>query len=422
MSSKILRVVLGSAVGFALAVGLFSAGVVTGALLPRVQDAWASYLPWLPEIAPESTLPARQSTPSPSSPDREALFAPFWQAWDILHTQFVDQPLDDLALMRGAIRGMFEALGDPHTSYMDPDEYRQANIPLEGQYEGIGAWVDPDAEFLTIVSPMPDSPAERAGLRPGDQIVAVDGEDMTGVDGNLVIRRVLGPAGTRVRLTVRRAGSPELLEFEVVRQLIRIPSVEGEVLDGGVAYVRLFTFGDRTTRDLRRELRRLLDENPRGMVLDLRGNGGGFLDTAVEVASEFIGEGVILVERFGDGREQVYQAQPGGLATQIPLVVLVDAGTASASEIVAGAIQDHGRGLLIGDTTFGKGSVQNWLPLEADGGAVRVTIARWYTPEGRLIHDQGLTPDIVVALEPGAPPEEDPQLERAIEEVLKRAN
>jgi carboxyl-terminal processing protease len=324
--------------------------------------------------------------------------------------------VDETELMRGAIRGMLDSLGDEHTTYMDPDEYMQANIPLNGSYEGIGAWVDPDAEYLTIVSPMKGSPAERAGLKPGDEIVAVDGEDMTGVDGNLVIRRVLGEAGTTVRLTIRREGEPELFDVEIVRERIVIPSTESEMLEGDIAYIHLLQFGTDTTSDLREELETLLAQNPRGLILDLRFNGGGFLNTAIEVASEFIGEGVIMVEQFGDGSEQVYEADPGGLATEIPLIVLVNAGSASASEIVAGAIQDHERGLLIGETTFGKGSVQNWIALPDDNGAVRVTIARWYTPDGRQIHQIGLVPDIeIIPTDEDIDADRDVQLEKALE-------
>jgi carboxyl-terminal processing protease len=360
--------------------------------------------------------PTAAATEPATPPDPDTLLAPFWEAWDIVHARFVDQPLDDIALVRGAIQGMLAALGDEHTFYMDPEEYQQANIPLDGDYEGIGAWVDADTEFLTIVSPMPNSPAERAGLQPGDQIIAVDGEDMTGVDGNLVIRRVLGPAGSQVRLTIRREGEPDPFDVVLTRERIVVPSVEARMLESGVAYVQLLTFGTDTGPDLRASLENLMAQDPVGLVLDLRGNGGGYLNTAVEVASEFISEGTILIERSGAGEEQSYQASAGGVATDIPLVVLIDGGTASASEIVAGAIQDYERGVLVGETSFGKGSVQVWEPLRSDGGAVRVTTARWYTPLGRLIHGIGLTPDVeVIPPEGGAPPGTDPALDKAVE-------
>ncbi len=418
--SKWVWVLVGALAGGMLASGLFLSGLTAGAVL--TQAARAGLLPeqavqWLPSVDQVSTY---ESAPPEGA---DALFRPFWQAWDIVHQEFVDQPVDDVAMMRGAIRGALDALGDPHTAYMDPETYVQANIPLQGSYEGIGAWVDTNAEYLTIVSPMPGSPAEKAGLQPGDEVVAVDGEDMTGIDANLVIRRVLGPAGTKVRLTIRREGEPDLFDVEIIRAEIDVPSIQSRVLDDELGYIQLFSFSGETAGDLRSAIRALKQQGMQALILDLRGNGGGFLHTAIDVASEFIPGGTVVIERFGDGSEQTYEANGKGMATDLPLVVLVDEGSASASEIVAGAIQDYERGLLIGETTFGKGSVQNWVPLDGDEGAVRVTVARWYTPSGRQIQDIGLEPDILVEVDPmSLDPGEDPQLaaaENALREILR---
>jgi len=410
--NKVVRVALGAIIGLVLALGLFGGGVAVGALVPQFQQLGSSLFPAIssqPSDAPIAT----------AQPSTEELFAPFWQTWDLVHTRFVDQPVDDTALMRGSIVGMLEALGDEHTSYMDPDQYLQANTELSGEYEGIGAWVDTGGEYLTIVAPMPESPAEKAGVKAGDVIIGVDGEDMTGIDPTLVVHRVLGPKGTTVRLTLKREGTPEPIEVSVVRGSILVPSVESKMLDGDVAYVQLLTFGDETTSDLRAALSTLMADNPRGLILDLRGNGGGYLNTAVEVTSEFLAEGVVLTERFGDGNEEVYRARSGGPATEIPMVVLIDAGSASASEIVAGALQDHGRAILVGETTYGKGSVQDWVTLDGDGGAVRVTVARWYTPNNRQINEAGLKPDLEVLIsEEDIAAGSDPQLDRAIEALL----
>jgi len=268
--------------------------------------------------------------------------------------------------------------------------------------------VDTNAEFLTIVSPMPGSPAEEAGLEPGDEVVAVDGEDVIGIDANIVIRSVLGPAGTTVHLTIRREGEPDLLEFEIVRAEIQVPSVESEMLEGDIGYIQLFNFSNDTSNDLRNAIRDLSETELNGLILDLRGNG------------EFIEDGVIMTERFGDGSEEVYEALGDGLATDVPLIILVNGGSASASEIVAGAIQDHGRGLLVGETTFGKGSVQNWIALTGEEGAVRVTVARWYTPKGRQIAGEGLEPDYEVSYtEDDFDAGIDPQLQKAIELLTK---
>ncbi len=322
--------------------------------------------------------------------------------------------------MQGAIRGMLDALGDEQTGYMDPDQYDQANIPLEGEYEGIGAWVDTEGQFLTIISPMPGSPAEAAGLLPGDVIVAVDGADMTGVAPQLVIRRVMGPEGSTVVLTIRRAEVVAAFDVEVTHGRITVPSVEGEVLDQGIGYLRLSSFASDSVGELRQAIRRMNEAEVSGLILDMRGNGGGYLTVAVDVASEFISDGIILTERFGDGREEIYRADGDGLALDLPLVVLIDEGSASASEIVAGAVQDHRRGWIVGQPSFGKGSVQNWHPLRDDAGAIRVTIARWYTPDGRSIDGQGLLPDVTVELTPDdRSAGRDPQLEQAVELLLQ---
>ena len=405
MTRARVRVALAIVLGAALAASFFAAGLTAGLMLPR-----------------PSARPAPAAAPATPGTDTQVLFAPFWQAWEIAQREFVDQPLDETRLMQGAIRGMLQALGDPHSSYMDPDEYMQANMPMAGAYEGIGAWVDTEAERLTIIAPMPGSPAENAGLRPGDEVIAVDGDDVTGLDPNLVVRRILGPAGSSLSLTVVREGEPEPLTFELERARIVVPSIESEWLEGDIGYVRLYNFGSQTPADLRAALRELMARQPRGLILDLRGNGGGLLTSAVRVASEFIADGVVLIERYGDGREEVFRAERGGLATGVPLVVLIDRGSASASEIVAGAIQDYGRGLLVGETSFGKGSVQNWVPLADNGGAVRITVARWLTPEGRRIDEVGLIPDVEVPFtEADVEAERDPQLERALALLLEGA-
>jgi carboxyl-terminal processing protease len=350
------------------------------------------------------------------------LFAPFWQAWKIVHDNYVDQPVDDVVMMRGAIKGMLEALGDQHTSYMDPFEYKDfTSTYIEGEYEGIGAWVSTDKEYLTITNPMPGSPAEKAGLQPGDQIIAIDGNDMTGIDPELVRRKVLGPKDSKVVLTILREGTDKSFDVEITRASIQVPSVTSQMLDGNVAYVQIYTFGDKTTSELRKALQDLIAQKPVGLILDLRNNGGGLLQTAIEVVSEFIGNGVVMYEEYGDGRRITYDALPGGLGTEVPMVVLVNKWTASASEIVAGAIQDYGRGLLVGEKTFGKGSVQSSTPLTNDQGAVRVTIARWLTPEERQIHQKGLTPDVEVALtDDDIKADKDPQLDKAVELLTQK--
>jgi carboxyl-terminal processing protease len=396
--------------------GAFGSGVIVGWVMPESAKSLVPGIINLPGISHTAINP--QTTAAPG--DKEALFKPFWEAWDIVQGQYVDQPVDEVKLMRGAIRGMMAALDDPHSSYMDPDQYRQQTTPLEGEYEGIGAWVDITGEYLKIISPMPNSPAAAAGVKAGDQVIAVDGEDMKGIDGNLVLRHILGPANSEVHLTIKREGQ-DPFDVTIVRAKIKVPSVDGKMLDHNIAYVQLFTYGDKSDQEIRDTLKELMAKKPDGLILDLRNNGGGLLTSAVAITSEFLpGNQILMYEEFSDKTRRTFKTQNGGLATDIPLVVLVNKGTASAAEITSGAIQDYGRGKLVGETTYGKGSVQNWIPLQNDQGAVRVTIARWLTPKERQIMKLGLDPDVTVTLtEEDVKANHDIQLDKAIELLTK---
>ncbi len=352
--------------------------------------------------------------------DRETLFAPFWETWDLIHSSYVDE-VDDVALMEGALNGMMAALGDEHSFYMNPETFAIVNNDLAGEFEGIGATVRQNQETgaLVIVDTLPDSPAEAAGLKSGDAIVQVDGVDITAMTQTEIISRIRGPAGTTVELGIVRPGESALVIIPITRARIQIDSVQAEVLDSGLVYIRLLQFGSQAAQDLHGILRELRVEDRPGLILDFRGNPGGFLSTAIDVASEFVEGGVVVRERFRDS-ERIYEASGNPTAPTIPMVILVDEGSASASELVAGALQDLGRATIIGTHTFGKGSVQTWRQL-SNGGGVRVTIARWYTPGGRTIHEVGLTPDIEVAErldERG----EDLQLNTAIQYLAERVN
>jgi carboxyl-terminal processing protease len=388
------------------------AGAIAG-----MRETMQPIVPYQPAPTGEA-IPLPTPTPELIVPTRvpgSNLFDPFWAAWQELHAQNAN--LDDLKLMRGAIQGMLAATGDKHTSYMDPDQFAQANSEMEGEYEGIGAWVDITGEYVQIVSPMRGSPAEAAGLRAKDIVIAVDGEDMTGIPGDLVLKRILGPAGQEVILTVRRG--EEVLEFKITRARITVPVVDYEMKEGNIAYIALHNFSDQTMPQMNKAFDELLPQNPAGLIFDLRNNGGGYLHTAIEVVSQFIPDGTVMYEEYGDGKRDSYYAERGGRATEIPLVVLINEGSASASEITAGAIQDLGRGRLVGVTSYGKGSVQSWIPLKSEDGGVRITIARWLTPNERQINDIGLTPDYIVELsEADYEAERDPQLDKAIQLLL----
>jgi carboxyl-terminal processing protease len=416
--NKTLKYIFASLLVITIGLGSFAGGFVSGHLTA------VDGLPFLSEdqgLIPAPTASAEQQAATPE--DVQALFAPFWEAWNLVHNNYVDiKDVDDITLMRGAISGMMQALGDEHSSYMDPEGYALANDSLEGEYEGIGAYVDTTTEYLTITSPMPGSPAEEAGLKPGDQVMAIDGEDMSGLPGEAVRLKIIGPAGTTVHLTIKRDGEDDLLEFDITREKIEVESASGEMLENEIAYVQVTTFGVNTTPELLATLEDLMAQNPKGIILDLRNNGGGFLQTAVEVTSQFVDEGVVLYEQYGNEERTTFDAMSGGLATDenLPMVVLINEGSASASEIVAGALQDLGRAELVGVTSYGKGSVQNWIPLSGDNGAVRITIAKWLTPNERTIHEIGLTPEHVVEMtEEDRLAERDPQLDKAVEVLLE---
>lgn len=416
--SKPVRYLLGAVIAVILLAGSFSGGLVVGWLVPLDGSGEVINPIGLLPFSKQPNDSGSTSTPA----NLETLFQPFWQSWEIVTTRFVDQPVDTQKMMRGAIRGMLESLENDYTSYMDPVEYQISSNYLNSEYEGIGAWVDTTGNYLKIISPMPGSPAEKAGLQPNDIILKVDGKDMTGVDGSVVLSHVLGPANSKVTLTIQREGSAEPFDVTITRAKIKVTSVESKMLDNQIAYIRISTFGEKTTAELKAALETLMAENPKGLILDLRNNGGGYLTTGIEVVSQFISEGAVMYEEYGGGTRKTYNAEPGGLALDIPMIVLVNKGSASASEITAGAIQDLGRGQLLGETTFGKGEVQQWIPLDDNQGAVRVTIARWLTPKERQIQGKGLTPDIEVILsEEDARNKQDPQLDRALE-LLKNSS
>ena len=406
MKSRPLVTFLGIFLALVVIAGSCSAGFIAG---------WFYKRPALAQSNPQAfEQPASSEASSPAS--SAELFKPFWQVWDIVHEYFIYQPVDETKLMQGAIRGMLESLGDEHTSFLDPVEYKNATDTLANEYEGIGAFVSLDGEYLTIVEPIQGSPAEEAGLLPGDQIIAVDGADMTGVLPELARQKVLGPKGTTVTLTIQRESQEDPFDVTLQRATIQVASVESEMLPGDIGYIQLRNFGLKTEDELHDQLEQLMDQNPSGLILDLRNNTGGYLETAIAVGSEFIADGVILYEDYGDGTRETLNARPGGLATDVPLIVLVNEFSASASELVAGAIQDYSRGQLVGVTTFGKGSVQSWIPLDENRGAVRVTVALWLTPKEQQINHIGLTPDVVVERsDEDYLAGRDPQLDKAIE-------
>ncbi len=402
MRSKTLWTIVSIFVGLVLLAGAVSGGFMAGYLAPHNSTA-------------QNPIFTTNSTPISSSTNTQNLFVPFWKAWDLVHQLYVTQPVSDTLLMQGAIKGMMDSLGDSHTIYLDPFQYKDATSAQSGQYEGIGAWVNTDGKYLTISEPMPGSPAEKAGLQPGDQVIAIDGKDMTGTLPEQARQHVLGPAGTSVKLTILRAGSDTPIDITVTRGSITVASVTSKMLDGNIAYVEVRIFGDNTGDELQAALKDLMAQKPVGLILDLRNNPGGLLTTAIEVGSQFLKSGVVLYEEYGDGTQNSYKVKPGGLATDVPMLVLVNQYSASASEVVSGALQDQGRAKLVGVKTYGKGSVQEWIPLPNDQGAVAITMAHWLTPNKRQINGTGLTPDYEVTMTADdVAAKKDPQLDKAV--------
>ena len=365
-------------------------------------------------LAPTS-IPVATPTSVPT-PETGVDFSVFWEAWGILEREFYGEIPPAEERMYSAIKGVISSLGDPYTSFLDPKQASVARQDITGSFEGIGAIVDMKEGRLVIVEVIEGQPAEKAGLKSGDIILKVDDkpiENMTLLEAVLLIR---GPKGTPVKLTVYREGLEEPFEVTIIRQRIEIPTLSYKMLDEKIAYIKLREFNEIAPKKLREALGELIPQKPVGIILDLRGNPGGLLSVAVEVASQFVDKSPILIERTKSGEEKLFKAMPGGLATdpRIPLVVLVNGASASASEIVAGAIRDHGRGILLGEKTLGKGSVQQPFTLK-DGSELRVTTARWFTPSGIAIHGKGLTPDIEVKAGEGG---KDVQLEKAVEYIL----
>ena len=345
----------------------------------------------------------------------------FWEAMDLLEEDFYGELPSPNQRSYGAIRGVLDTLDDRNTGFLTPTEATGFMESIEGSFEGIGALVEwaEDEGAIRIVEPFEDQPAWNAGIRRGDLIIAINGQDVADLSNlNEAINRIKGPKGTEVHLTVRRDGLDDPLEVPVTRDTIDIPVVESERYgeNDEFAYVHLKRFSADAGAKLRAELEDLLTNETQGLIIDLRGNPGGLLREAINVTSVFLEDERVLIERFSDGTEEIYNTEGGALVPDdLPLVVLVNWGSASASEIVAGALQDVERAPLVGVTTFGKGSVQ--LPHTlSDESLLRVTIALWYTPSDRSINDTGLEPDIVVErTNEQIENEEDPQLDRAIE-------
>jgi len=327
----------------------------------------------------------------------------FTEVLSIVQNQYVDEvPPKDLiySAIKGTLRGL-----DPHSSFLDPESYREMQVETSGSFGGLGIEITVRDDVLTVVAPIEGTPAWRAGIQPGDKIVKIEGlptKDMSLTDA---VKKMRGPKGTKVTITVVREGAKEPIDVSVTREVIQVQSVKSQEIEPGIGYVRISQFQERTAPDLVSSVEKFEKAGRlSGLIVDLRGNPGGLLSSAVEVSEEFLGDGKLIVYTEGRVPNQNlrFVAHAKHALTDTPIVVLVNQGSASASEIVAGAMQDYGRAVILGTTTFGKGSVQTIIPLP-DGSGLRLTTAKYFTPKGRSIHGKGITPDIVIEL-----PKEDP--------------
>ena len=352
---------------------------------------------------------------TPAAPELPEEFNTLGEVWELLSEDYVNnEALDPEELSRGAIEGMLEALGDPYTSYLE--SYQLVLSNLEGSFEGIGAIVSMEDGELTVVSPIAGGPAERQGVRAGDKILEVDGEPTSEMNLMEAVLKVRGDKGTTVTLLILHQGETTPVSIEIVREEIKLDSVYLDMLAEDIAHIRITYFAERTPDELTSALNDARQSGAWSIILDLRGNPGGYLNVVVDMASEFLDGGIILYEADGEGDIiKEWPASSGGLATDLPLIVLVDGGSASGSEVLAAALRDHGRAMLIGTKTYGKGSV-NILHRLSDGSALYVTTERWLTPDRHLIEGVGLIPDIEVEITAeDIASGRDPQLEFAIE-------
>ena len=352
-------------------------------------------------------------------------FSLFWETWRVIEQKFVDKASINVQdMVYGAISGMVNSLGDPYTVFMEPDDTKRFIEDVKGSFEGVGMEVGIKNNQLTVIAPLEGTPAQKAGLRAGDAIVKVDGELTSDMTVDEAVNRIRGARGTEVVLTIFRKDWEEEREVKIVRGVIEVPSLKWELLaDDNIAYLHLYHFTEKAAYDFRKAAIEILESPANKVILDLRNNPGGYLEVAQDIAGWFLKSGeVVVIEDFGEGKEQkLYKAEGNGLLGSYSLVVIINEGSASGSEILAGALRDNLGVKLIGESSFGKGSVQELEKLKG-GSSLKITIAKWLTPKGELITDKGLEPDVKVEItEEDVAAEKDPQLDKAIE-IIKELN
>jgi len=344
----------------------------------------------------------------------------YWEVWDRLKSDYVDKnKIKDEDMFYGSLRGLAASMDDPYTIFMDPKEAQEFSDDLLGTFEGIGAEVGMRNDLITVIAPLAGMPAEKAGIRAGDKIYAINGESTIGLGVDEAVKKIRGPKGTEVVLTIIRQDEEGPIDIKIIRDQIFVKSVKTEIRKDGVMVITASNFNDDTLDLFNQAVETALTKNPKGLILDLRNNPGGYLDTAIYMASAWVKEGPVVVEQFGEGKRQEYFATGNNRLGNFKTVVLINGGSASASEIVAGALRDYKKATLVGEQSYGKGSVQSLRNL-SDGSALKVTVAKWLTPSGDFINDKGITPDIEVKLSKDDLNKNiDPQMNKALELILK---
>jgi len=359
----------------------------------------------------ETTRPAVFRKTDPKAVD----LSNFWEVWHLAEANFLrTENFDTQAQVDGAIKGLVDSLDDPYTVYMTPDEASDFEESMSGEFEGVGAEIDRRNDQIIIVSPLKGSPAESAGLRSGDIVFQIDEEPTFGITLEEAVTQIRGPKGEPVVLSVIRENERKPIDITIVRDSIVLPTIEWEINEEDIAVLSLYQFGNNAARDFRAAVEAIVLESPKGIIVDLRNNGGGLLDASIKILSDFVADAVVVRtegRRFGDTGD--LKTGRDGSLLELPLVVLVNEGSASASEIFAGAIQDLNRGLVVGRKTFGKGSVQNVIPL-SNGANLKITVSEWLTPNGRSIQEHGIDPHVLVEFDENAPEGVDQVLERAL--------
>ncbi|HKL17027.1 MAG TPA: S41 family peptidase [Patescibacteria group bacterium] len=377
-------------------------------------------------IYPRFLTPSWEEISVPKTVDKNLPFNLIWEVWETAQEDYVEQPVSDKDLFYGSLGGIIKSLDDPYSTFFNPEDADFFLDTMSGDFEGVGIEITIKDNYLTVISPLPETPAKRAGIEAGDKIYSIDGKDTLDMSLDEAARLIRGPKGEPVTLTVLHKGASSTEEIEIVRDTIELETVSWEIKDENIGYINISHFSGDTWKDFKNIARVVKNANPKGIILDLRNNPGGYLGTSVDIAGFWLGQEIVTVSKDGNDNEEEYKCYGNGQFKEIPTIVLVNEGSASASEIISGAMQDYEQGLILGEKTFGKGSVQE-LKEFSDGSAVKITVAHWYTPKGRSIEENGIMPDVEVKLQKADfidnkdedkdedDDQKDPQINRAIE-------